>query len=337
MSTDASSNSDSTGAPPPPPPPAAAAAADSAAAPDPAAERRAFLKAAARKAWADLRETGYAVVPGVLSPARVARLRAMFDEWYRGVPGLAEAHARTGSHGIFKHYEVGHAPFMWQMRVWVEDFWRELYGGPVTTAFDGCCYVPKAHAKRGRKWTHTDQRLSHGGFRCVQGLAALTTNARRTLVVRPGTHRFHADFAKTVTSARDRAKSFLRIPQCYLDRLEQEHGIRDVPVEVPAGAIALWDSRVFHCNQMGPPRCEERLVLYTCMMPRGAKANTDAQRRKRRLYLDTRRTTAHWAYPLRVVGKQPQTYGDASLAIDYAALPAQRQTVAREEMLRLVQ
>ena len=44
--------------------------------------------------------------------------------------------------------------------------------------------------------------------------------------------------------------------------------------------------------------------------------------KKRREYFDTRRTTSHWAYPISVNAKQPQTYGDKSRELDYSALPA---------------
>jgi len=41
---------------------------------------------------------------------------------------------------------------------------------------------------------------------------------------------------------------------------------------------------------------------------------------KRLKYFEDLRTTSHWPYPLRVNGKQPQTYGDKSREIHYEDL-----------------
>ena len=41
---------------------------------------------------------------------------------------------------------------------------------------------------------------------------------------------------------------------------------------------------------------------------------------KRLKYFLEKRTTSHWAYPIRVNSLQPQTYGDASKLIDYSSL-----------------
>lgn len=316
----------------------AAAAAAEAAARAAKQARRAFLRLAVKRAWADVQRDGYAVVPGVLSAEQVEELNGMVVDWYESVPGLKWFHAKKSAHGILKYHKAGHAPHMWQMRVWVKDFWEELWGGPVTTGFDGFCYIPKGCCRKHRCWAHVDQRANHRGLRCLQGLVALTTNERRTLMVWPGSHRFFSDQADTLTSARERSKTFRRIPQNYLDHIEQKHGIAPRAVKIPAGAIALWDGRTIHCNTYGPPGCrEQRLVLYSCMSPRGAKANTDAQRRKRKRYLDDERTTGHNPYPMLVNTRQPQTYGDKRFKIDYDALPAHKHTVTRAQMLELIQ
>ena len=43
-------------------------------------------------------------------------------------------------------------------------------------------------------------------------------------------------------------------------------------------------------------------------------------RQKRQLYYDTKRTTSHWAYPIKVNGLQPQTFGNKDLNIEYDKL-----------------
>jgi hypothetical protein len=90
-------------------------------------------------------------------------------------------------------------------------------------------------------------------------------------------------------------------------------------LHVPAGALVLWDSRVFHQNQYGNPG-EERMVQYVCFLPKAHPKNTPSMQKKRMKYLIERRTTSHWPVPLRVNGLQPQVYGDESKKIDYEKL-----------------
>ena len=49
----------------------------------------------------------------------------------------------------------------------------------------------------------------------------------------------------------------------YINSLEESKRV----IEVPEGAMVIWDSRTFHQNQYGPPECEERLVQYVCYLP----------------------------------------------------------------------
>ena len=43
--------------------------------------------------------------------------------------------------------------------------------------------------------------------------------------------------------------------------------------------------------------------------------------KKRRKYFNEKRTTSHWAYPIKVNSLQPRTYGNKDLLIDYSKLP----------------
>tara|TARA_B100001094_G_C17914498_1_gene662846 strand:+ start:552 stop:734 length:183 start_codon:yes stop_codon:yes gene_type:complete len=42
--------------------------------------------------------------------------------------------------------------------------------------------------------------------------------------------------------------------------------------------------------------------------------------KKRQKYFQEKRTTSHWPAPIRVNGKQPQTYGNNRRLIDYESL-----------------
>ena len=55
-------------------------------------------------------------------------------------------------------------------------------------------------------------------------------------------------------------------------------------------------------------------------MPKNNKKNTKAMQNKRLKYFEERRTTSHWAYPIKVNSMQPQTYGDDERLIDYSLL-----------------
>ena len=65
-------------------------------------------------------------------------------------------------------------------------------------------------------------------------------------------------------------------------------------LEVPAGALVLWDSRTFHQNQYGKPESEERIVQYVCYFSKDHNKNTLYNQNKRRKYFNERRTTSHW-------------------------------------------
>ena len=147
-----------------------------------------------------------------------------------------------------------------------------------------------------------------------QGLVALTDNKERTLVVYEGTHNYHEKYfeEKNIKSS----KKWQLIDH---DKLTELREIEKV-LEVPAGSLVLWDSRTFHQNQYGAPGSEERIVQYVCFMPKNVPENTTAMQAKRKKYFDTRRTTSHWPYPIKVNGLQPQTYGDQSKLIDYSKL-----------------
>ena len=58
--------------------------------------------------------------------------------------------------------------------------------------------------------------------------------------------------------------------------------------------------------------------------------------RKRQKYFLERRTTSHWPAPIYVNGKQPRTYGDKSLVIDYDSLIPPDLSSMEEEIRKLL-
>lgn len=248
---------------------------------------------------------GYTVVKG-LSRDEVHTARDLFQKWYEA----NQIRRRPISpHGIIKHWNIGHTAFAWYIRTRpsVQDVWAAIFGTrDLVVSFDGACYMPpglnRSNSKKG--WLHVDQAPNNPEWACVQGFVALTSNTEATLGLVPGSH---LRFQENTQDVKVRHKRWVPLPN--LDA----SGVIRVPVE--AGDIVLWDSRVAHMNFYGP---EERLVQYVSFLPRIGASKRDLH--KRQVYFRTKRTTSHWAYPLEVVGKQPQTFGNQGLKIDYESI-----------------
>ena len=97
--------------------------------------------------------------------------------------------------------------------------------------------------------------------------------------------------------------------------------------------MVLWDSRTFHQNQYGTNN-EERIVQYVSYLPRCNL--TKKMLEKRQKYFTDKRTTSHWAYPVKVNGQQPQNYGDAKLKINYSELVKPELEDLIEEITKLI-
>ena len=264
-----------------------------------------------------LEKQGYLIVENVLTPEEVETAKAAFYEWKKTIPNLDHFHKTCNPHGIFKCHEVGHQWFAWYIRTRpsVRKVFEELWDtDELVTGFDGSGHIPKLWVKKDNCWTHTDQAPDKKGLYCYQSLVALTTNSERTLVVYEGSNNLHEKYCKE--KGLKGTKNWAKIDPAYLETMKDKRRI----LTIPAGAMAIWDSRTFHQNQYGKPASEERIVQYVCMLPKASPLNTEAIKKKRRKYFEERRTTSHWPYPMIVNGKQPQTYGDTSKRINYDSL-----------------
>jgi hypothetical protein len=246
---------------------------------------------------------GYCIVDNVLDLAEIEFARGLFFDWYAA---NQISHRTVPPHGIIKHWEIGHTAFAWWLRTRpkVQAPFATIWGtDDLIVSYDGACYMPKqATPRRNNSWLHLDQAAKDLDFKCVQGFVALTTNEEATLGLVPQSH---WDFENNVKSVKSKSKRWLPLPSD--DRV--------IRVQLLAGQMVLWDSRVAHMNFYGP---EERLVQYVSYLPRNVATQKDLE--KRLLYRENRRTTSHWAAPVEVVGKQPQVYNDLSKLIDYSVL-----------------
>lgn len=263
----------------------------------------------------DLKEKGYCIIENILNDEEILHVTENFKKWYNDTPNLKHFHEKMDPHGIFKYHEVGHQYFAWYLRTrpQIINIFQQIWDTKdLVVSFDGCCYIPSGLNKKDNIWTHTDQASNNSELTCYQSFVSLTSNEKTTLIVYEGSHLIHSEYFS------DKPKSsgnWNLIDHETLDKLKDSRKI----LKVNAGSLVIWDSRTFHQNCYGNPS-EERLVQYLSYLPKQSPKNTKSMQTKRLKYFTERRTTSHWAYPIRVNSLQPQTYGDKSKLIDYSTL-----------------
>jgi len=280
----------------------------------------------------NLRKNGYVVVPGVLTEDEVASYKGMFFDLYSKNEQLQRQHARNDPHGIFKRGPFAHslmrASILTHPKV-IGCFEKIHKTHDLVASQDGCAYIASTDRANAKSvWTHVDQAPNSfekvatedeatytdaqeyaNGRKCVQGMVTLTSNKSRTFRVYPGSHLRTRKWM--LESGKTGSMNWHKVEREFLDKHEY------VNVEISAGSLVLWDSRVWHQNT-NESTGEERLVAYVCYLPRQHPANTEGQTEKRLDYFRLKRTTSHWPYTVHVNGEQPQTYGNKELAIDYS-------------------
>ncbi len=253
----------------------------------------------------------------MLSNQEVDIAKDLFYKWQKTIPNHDKIHNQIDPHGIYKFHNVGHQEHAWAIRTnpKVIDVFKKIWNtDKLVVSFDGSCYISKDCNKIDNIWTHTDQAPNSKGLQCYQGFVALTSNRERTLIVYEESHLLHEQYFKqrNISSS----KNWQLISEEYLETIST----KKKALEVPAGALVLWDSRTFHQNRYGLPGSEERIVQYVCYLPKVNKKNSKSQEAKRLKYFNELRTTSHWPYPIRVNSLQPQTYGNQDRKIDYSKL-----------------
>ena len=281
---------------------------------------------------AELGEKGYCVIENILNDEEVSKSLEYFREWFLSHPQIEGLHSKISPHGIIKFHEVGQQKHAWYIRTRenVVNVFKEIWKtDEVVVSFDGCCYIPQDCKKKDAIWTHTDQAPSKKGLKCIQGFVALTDNKERTLVVYEGSHKLHEEYAKeyNLTSTKD----WLLIEHKYLEKISDKKRV----LNIKAGSLVLWDSRTFHQNQYGNNESkEERIVQYVSYLPRCNLSKKMLEKRQK--YFIDRRTTSHWAYPVKVNGQQPQNYGDDKLKINYSELVKPKLEDLQEEIIKIL-
>ena len=281
----------------------------------------------------ELKENGYVIIKDILSKDELEKGLELFQKWRKSIPELDKIHNKVDPHGIYKHHQVGHQEYAWYIRTRpnIINFYKKLWDtDELSVSFDGSCYIPKDCDKLDNIWTHTDQAPNSKGLKCYQGFVALTTNKERTLRVYKKSHLLHEKYfkEKNIVSS----KNWQLIDKEYLETIKENK----CALEIDKGSLVLWDSRVFHQNQYGKPKSEERIVQYICYLPKNNKLNSESQKKKKLKYYKELRTTSHWPYPIKVNSLQPRTWGDDSLKIDYEKLPKPNLKDMENEILKLI-
>ena len=281
----------------------------------------------------ELEEKGYIVIKNILDHQKIEKSKELFFNWKNNLENFEEIYKQHTIHGIFKYHEVGHQEHAWYLRTLpeIQDIYKTIWNtNELVVSFDGCCYIPKEFSKKDNIWTHTDQAPNKKGLTCYQSFISLTNNKERTLLVYEGSHKLHEAYFNE-RNIKD-SKNWHLIEESFLNSISNTKKI----LEIPAGSLVLWDSRVFHQNQYGKPNSEERLVQYICFLPKNVKENSQSQQKKRLLYLENLRTTSHWPYPIHVNPLQGRTYGDINKIIDYKNLKKPNLDKYYSEILKII-
>ena len=280
---------------------------------------------------------GVAIISNMLTQTETAKAIALMKEFQQNIPNHDRFHNVMNPHGIYKYHRAGHSKMAWYIRTRpaIINLFAMLWNvsaSDLHVSYDGSCYIPKNCRKKDKIWTHSDQAPNAHGFQCYQGLVALTSNEQRTLVVYPGSHKVHQEYFESKGCGKS-GRAWQRVDP--LDLADLQEGSRQA-LSIPAGALVIWDSRVFHQNQYGKSESEERRVQYVCYMPKHSKKNTQSQQKKRIKYFIERRTTSHWPDALKVNSLQANIRGNDTYKIDYDALPIEDLSEYMSDIKKLV-
>jgi ectoine hydroxylase-related dioxygenase (phytanoyl-CoA dioxygenase family) len=263
----------------------------------------------------ELETNGYCIIENILNKEEIELSLEYFNNFLNSYNQIKENHNVIHPHGVLKFFEIGHQRHAWYIRTrkTVQDIFKNLWKtDDLVVSFDGSCWLDKNIAKKDNIWTHSDQAPDKKDLKCYQGFVSLTENKERTFVVYEKSHKLHEIYVKE--KELKGSKDWFLIEKEYLEKIKDTKKI----LHVKAGSLVIWDSRTFHQNQYGKSDSEERIVQYISFLPK--KNRSEKMKEKRIKYFNERRTTSHWAYPVKVNGLQPQIYGNEELRIDYSKL-----------------
>ena len=287
-----------------------------------------------------IQEFGFAVVPGVLSPAECAAMkRGIWDHTEYLLPEVRRDDPSTWravvkqmfpSHGMLhQHHQFGvcQAAFDVRQNPKVARIFEEIWATTaLTSSVDGVGFgLAPERTNLGwenKGWLHLDQSPTRNGFECVQGwvTAEDVGEGDATLRVLSGSHKLHGEFADRFglhfsdtdsKAVRTTKKSdWCKLTPEQVRWYVEEKGCEIVDVVCPAGSQVLWESRTVHSGKSptkGRPVARNRYVIYTSYLPATCLTPTLAKKKQKAVLAG--RMTSHWADCRNLFPKEPRTYG----------------------------
>lgn len=282
---------------------------------------------------------GVAIVPSLLSQEKCDTLLSKMWDFFEEISAKMPVPVKRNDSGtwatllqlcthhcmLFQHYGVGHAEFMWWVRQQPEVYgvFSHIWDVPaedLLVSFDGASFMappdrlgnprPKAGWGSPKHWFHQDQSLRAPDFKCIQGwvtpLAVEPGDA--TLCVMAKSHLLSREISKQYPHLVGPA-DWVRFDDNMVAFLAK-HGCSEVRIECPPGSLVLWDSRTAHYGAPpipGRSAPKFRAVCYVSFLPRSGATDRDLVKKVQAF--DARRTTSHWAYPVRMFPKAVRSYG----------------------------
>ncbi|OKL60074.1 hypothetical protein UA08_04938 [Talaromyces atroroseus] len=266
-------------------------------------------------AWyQDFLDNGFAVIPGVISPAKAAEYQQAAFDWLKSFDNpaldLSDRTTWTSSNlphisqiNTFNHYGVVHERFMWEIRLEeqiIETFSQLWHTDELLVSFDALnITLPRrpGHVPRAR-WPHVDQSPLREGLQCIQGIVNLSKSGREDggLTVYPGSHKVVEQFFDQHTDRTqwDR-KDFYSFTEDQMTWFEETQGYKPYKVVAEPGDLIIWDSRLIHYAAESTAGSETiRTVTYVSYAP--AKLASPENLVKKREAFDHWLATTHWPH-----------------------------------------
>ena len=207
---------------------------------------------------------GYVIFKNVATEEEVLKAKALLWEYFEVRFQAKRDDVETwdripaNEYGIILQFGIGQSDFMWYVRTIprVRKLFARLwdveeadlivdFGGPVI-------FRPVNCTKRWRtaeKWFHVDQNAaSFPGKQTIQSFLSLTKQTQETggIVVIPESWKYHNDLTERARKhwGTDEHSQFLLVPPSD----EVLNMKQPIFLQVDAGDMVFWDSRVVHCN-----------------------------------------------------------------------------------------
>lgn len=274
----------------------------------------------------DLDDKGYCIIPNTLTTDKCDNYISKIWDWLESLgTNIDREDSATWNHkkwpenyrGIIKHYGIGHEQFVWDIRCEknvIDVFTKVWNTSDLFVSFDAICVMkpPEISGKFTKThWIHCDQSFLNSDRISVQGLVNLeeTSQEDSTFTLYENSHKYHEEFGNHFNIKQK--GNWYKLQKEEVQWLNDK-GLNQIRLDIPKGAMLLWDSRLFHancCAIKGREKPRFRYVIYVAMAPKSFSSNADIKKRQKAF--KEQRLTTHWTKQVQLVPKNPRTYGDS--------------------------